>query len=504
MLFTQMGKENPMKLRKVLAGLLAGAMLLGSLSTGVMAYENPALDTSEEVELVMYVVSDRPAGQDVVDEHLNEILKEKLNCTLKLYWISWAEYANKYPLLFSSGESFDIAYAATWLNYFSLAQRGAFKALNDLWPTYAPENYARQSEGALQQAKVGEDYYCVPTLLATYNAYGPIYRTDVLEGTDWDGKMETFEDIETYCDYIKEYAPQMDPIDMYSAGPEFLYLYMQGKGYTWVSKSYPFLWFDPTEEHPHVFTTYEEEGIKGFLETMARFNEKGFFSKSALSDTDSAKPQNGKAALRVHNIDTYASWAAIHPEWGWKFSNFVADVAHLPFTQDCMVIPNTSKNPERAMALIELLTNDQEVYDALMYGVEGVTYTLNEKGEFAITDTDLYAEGSLWAARTNEFRRNQFGTPDDYNETRAAFEASIVPGQGAEKFAGFTLDTTPVETQLSTLVNVKQQYWWPLELAYTDVESGLSQYQTMCEIAGIEDVRVECERQLEEYLAGLE
>lgn len=56
------------------------------------------LDTSEEVEIVMYVVSDRPAGQDVVDDNLNELLKEKLNCTLKINWIAWSDYSNKYPL----------------------------------------------------------------------------------------------------------------------------------------------------------------------------------------------------------------------------------------------------------------------------------------------------------------------------------------------------------------------------------------------------------------------
>uniref|UniRef100_UPI00321A8B76 hypothetical protein n=1 Tax=Bacteroides congonensis TaxID=1871006 RepID=UPI00321A8B76 len=53
------------------------------------------LDTSKEVALSMYVISDRPAGQDIVDENLNKILKEKLNCTLKINYIGWAEYANK-------------------------------------------------------------------------------------------------------------------------------------------------------------------------------------------------------------------------------------------------------------------------------------------------------------------------------------------------------------------------------------------------------------------------
>ena len=167
-----------------------------SVSSETTPEDAGALDTSKEVELVMYVVSDRPAKQDEIDENFNKIFKEKLNCTLKVNWIGWAEYPNKYPLLFSSGEKFDMAYTATWLNYASLAQKGAFLNLDELWPKYAPKNFERQSDSALFQATVDGHYYCIPTLLATYSAYGPIFRTDILEGTDWDGKMENFADLE--------------------------------------------------------------------------------------------------------------------------------------------------------------------------------------------------------------------------------------------------------------------------------------------------------------------
>ena len=123
-------------LKRFLALASAAAMLAGTI--GTTAYASDALDTSEEVQLVMYVVSDRPAGQDIVDENMNAYFKEKLNCTLQINWIGWAEYANKYPMLYSSGEQFDMAYCATWLNFANLARRGAFKDLSELLPTYAP------------------------------------------------------------------------------------------------------------------------------------------------------------------------------------------------------------------------------------------------------------------------------------------------------------------------------------------------------------------------------
>ena len=51
--------------------------------------------------------------------------------------------------------------------------------------------------------------------------------------------------------------------------------------------------------------------------------------------------------------------------------------------------------------------------------------------------------------------------------------------------------------------NVHQQYWWPLELGYTDPVSGLKEYQEKMEAAGIEKVREVLQQQLDAYVAGL-
>ncbi len=459
------------------------------------------IDTSKEVELVMYIVSDRPAGQDTVDENLNKLLKEKMNCTLKINWIGWAEYANKYPLLFTSGEQFDMAYSATWLNFANLARKGAFMSLNDLWPTYAPDNFAMQSDEAKNQATIDGKYYCVPTLLSTYNAYGPIYREDLVDGTGWDGKMNTFDDIEKYCDLIQSKHPEMEPIDMYSSGPETFLLWEENKGMQSVDNAARFMWYNPSDDNPKIIASYDEPTVSDFLTTMDRWCQKGFWSKSALSDTDSTKTQNGKAALRIHNIDTWSGLAVQHPEWKFKFSNMVSDVAHLPYTQDCMVVSNTSQNPERAMAFWNLLTTDQEVYDAFYYGVLGTTYKLNDAGQYTITDPDLYATSAMWAARTNKLNRNQAGVPEEYNTTRENWENTIKSGKGAEKYTSFVFDSTNVTTELAACQNVEQQYWWPLALGYTDAVSGLADYKTKMQAAGIDKVIAEAQKQLDAYVA---
>ena len=50
---------------------------------------------------------------------------------------------------------------------------------------------------------------------------------------------------------------------------------------------------------------------------------------------------------------------------------------------------------------------------------------------------------------------------------------------------------------------IRDRYWWPLELGYTDPVEGLKDYQSKMEAAGVEKVREELKRQLDDYLAEI-
>lgn len=462
------------------------------------------LDTSKEVELVLYVISNEPTGQAAINENFNKILKEKLNCTLKINWIGWAEYANKYPLLFSSGEKFDMAYTASWLNFAPLAKKGAFMNLDTLWPTYAPDNFAKQSDTAKQQATVDNSYYCVPTLLATYSAYGPIYRTDIIEGSGWDGEIKNFEDMEEYLDLVAATETGIEPLEIYSAGSDLDEIWMGNHGqYAINGATNGFLFIDPSVENPQLYPYYQYDKVNEFLETMNRWNEKGFYSKSALADTDSDKLRNGKAALRIHNVDTYQGCAIEHPEYKVKFSNLVSDVSNMSFTQDAMVISNTSKNAERSLAFWNLVTTDQEVHDAFNYGILGESYEINEDGQYVALNLDKYSTSAMWAVRTTGLNRDQAGTPNDIIESKKEWKEYIKDGVGSQKYRSFVIDTSSIETEYSACQSVHQQYWWPLELGYTDMETGLAEYQAKMESAGIDKVIQVIQEQLDAYVAGL-
>lgn len=72
--------------------------------------------------------------------------------------------------------------------------------------------------------------------------------------------------------------------------------------------------------------------------------------------------------------------------------------------------------------------------------------------------------------------------------------------KGAEKYTSFVFDSTNVTTELAACQNVEQQYWWPLALGYTDAVSGLADYKTKMQAAGIDKVIAEAQKQLDAYV----
>ena len=130
---------------KLLSAAMAVGMMAG-MAVPVAAEEESKniwasdVDTSEPMELKMYLIGDRTPDFDEVYGKINEILEEKLNCTLSVDFLSWGEHDTKYSLLFSGGEDFDLIFtASSWCHYEQTVALGGFAELTEEdIQTYAP------------------------------------------------------------------------------------------------------------------------------------------------------------------------------------------------------------------------------------------------------------------------------------------------------------------------------------------------------------------------------
>jgi putative aldouronate transport system substrate-binding protein len=266
------------------------------------------------------------------------------------------------------------------------------------------------------------------------------------------------------------------------------------------------LFIDPKDANPRLITYYEWPKTPEFLTMMERWNQKGFFPQGALSDPDGDKVRNGKAAFRFHNSDTWDGHYRERPDWGFKWTNFVADVSNMSFTQDTCVVPSSSRNPERGLALYDLIMSDEELFRAFVYGIENVTYRIhNVDGQNyveAITPAvpERYEHPRMWAARTPEFFLPTYGAPPNLNQLKRGFDAYIKDGPMSQKYRSFVPDFSSVEAENAACINVHMQYWWPLELALVNTRTGLAEYERQMKAAGVDRVRSVLQAQLDQYI----
>jgi putative aldouronate transport system substrate-binding protein len=173
-------------------------------------------------------------------------------------------------------------------------------------------------------------------------------------------------------------------------------------------------------------------------------------------------------------------------------------VATSETTGAMLAISTTSKNPERALMLINLLHTDQEIINLLNFGIEGTHYTRSGN---VMTQTDKsgqYAPGVAWELG-NQFLNYVWSTeaPDKWEQFKKFNE-----GATSSPALGFTFDSEPVKSEVGALANVLREYQKALETGSVDLDEMLPKYIAAQKSAGLDKVIAEKQKQLDEFLAS--
>lgn len=170
---------------RILAALVAATMVTGMLAGCGKSEEKEEAkkggDTSEHVVLTMYCIGDE--GGIYAQEHLdkiNELLTEKINAELNPVMVSWGDYKTKLPMVWASGEAYDLTYTSNWTGYFQEAGKGAFMDITDIFSEYAPKTYEECKEGGrIDGCKVDGKLYMVPNDKKEFTSFMYNYREDL-------------------------------------------------------------------------------------------------------------------------------------------------------------------------------------------------------------------------------------------------------------------------------------------------------------------------------------
>ena len=295
--------------------------------------------------------------------------------------------------------------------------------------------------------------------------------------------IHTVDDLEPWLALIKEKEPDFVPF--YTQGDgiplEGLEDITSGLG----------IFYD--DESLTVKNMYETEELKHLFTKLREFYEKGYINQDA-------------AVSNMKNEVKRFVWKADgqpYAENGWGqalgrevvTSSIVSPyVTNASTTGAMTAISSTSKHPEKAMELINLVNTDSTLRNLLMFGIEGTHYEKvsdnqikrDPNGPYSVTS---WAYGNLFD--TYVLDSDPVDKWDAFEEFNQKAKTSTI--------LGFKFDTEKVVTQMSAVSNTFKEFIKPLYTGSVETEETLEKLNKKLYDSGLEDIKVELQRQLDEW-----
>lgn len=485
--------------------------------------DSAAIDTSEEVELKVLMLSQKSTDWEDVWAKINELLKEKINATVKVDYLSWAEYGEKYPLILTSGESYDLVYTSAWCYYKEMVQKEVFTELTDeMIATYMPETAARVTENQWASTLVDGKRYMVPfTQPEDKNRFVAMIRGDLREKynipevTDWAG----------FVNYLETIAAQDGEITAYNCGA--------GDGATMIMQGMLFgslnywglglatdqwdicLDIEATEAAKEaVFVdALENEEMMSVYEELTKLRQAGVWSQNVLSNDTMLDQafENGLSAAYVritpNVMPQWSKYNIAHPEWKLEVVDLQIEGAEQYLSSsngNGYAVPLTAANPERALMALDLIRYDQELQDLVSLGIEDVHWIAEGDDKYSVTEKSVdypYGDGSMSYGFHTDITRTLSGYPDNMQ----AILDDISERGETPLLLNFNFNTEPVKSEYAAIAAICGEYTPILKNGLSDNPAAtMQEMRDKMNAAGLQTVLDEYSAQLKEFYASFE
>ena len=491
----------------------------------------PALE--QKTIQLMITGAGKQANSDKVWAAFNEQLQQYVpNTTVEFIDVSFDEYSEKFSQVLASGEGVDLAWTGWLINKPQNIADGNLMPLDDLLAEYGQGIVDILGENVVEihrNAADGKLYYLPSWQGLCGERRGWLVVTEIaelagdtwIEDTEaalnkWRNNYSGIEDFQAVLDQATKYLAAAKEAGKLGAGIN------TGRAFGWsmYNGMYSFLGVGGAE----IGITYcdgtftVKDGVAGehyklYAKTMADWYKEGYIRSDIMSvDTSTlTTPKNGEITdtTYVFSCDPYLTEAdqdAVTADAGM-------DMTYLPVEENASLIlggdtsyaiPYCADEPERAMMVLNAIYSQPDLYNTLIYGIEGEDYTVNADG----TITTSYSGASPTADDSYGIQRWIIGScknalinngtdPNYYADLEALEETARV-----NPFLNFTFDRTNVEGICASILNVYYEYGPQIDngVAGDNWEELYNNYMAARKDAGIEELVTEFQNQLNAYI----
>ncbi|THF77733.1 ABC transporter substrate-binding protein [Cohnella fermenti] len=437
-------------------------------------------------------------GEKVLTE-VNKILKEKINATLDIQWIDAASYIEKTKLMIAAGENFDIMFTAPGYQFYENVAQGAFLPMDELVTEYAPQAYGQIPVEFWDAMKVNNKIYGFPNYQIAARQTTITMRKDMAEKYDIDvAAIKQLEDLEPALakmqagegsDKFILAGPGINQMDIMN------YLKMETLGGEGTPGA---IELEGTDYK--VVNQYEQPVFINYVKTIKSWADKGYINKDlSLAKNFEELSKNGKILSMLGQYKPGGE-AEVLARYGFEpVYAFLTEplVSTSSVTGTMQAISRTSKNPERAMMFLELINTDKQLYNMLVYGIEGTHYKKTGDNSVELIADSGYAPNVSWMLgdQLNAYLLPgvEADTPQKIDELNKSAKTS--------RIMGFSFDAEPVKSEIAQTKTIIDKYAIGLGYGMYDVDSTLATMNKELKAAGMDKIIAEKQKQLDAWVA---
>jgi len=476
--------------------------------------EAPDVEDLEKVTLKLYFMGEKKELSDKVWDTVASTFAADLNADFEVNYLGGGDdYKQKIMGNAASGDDYDLNFDGNWLVYAQMINNEAYLDITDLLPVYAPDLYANYvAADSLGAVTVNGRVMALPWTMAMsqrpYFRWNKNFSDDA--GITYDHvdgnvtSLSTVEDMdavnkELHAAYPERYTSMALNIRPFIVKHELVELGFHNLVYDINDSTVTILAVEQTAAYMEKAVLAKEWFDAGIIPPDAFANHGSWDGNELLSEEmllggmtwHEYRENLGKIK---EGQQTY--FFEMYPEN--KYSN------RTPLS-NIMAINANAANPERALMFMNLMETNGDMFDLVLYGIEGETYVLDDGmavyPDGMDRDTSNYMD---WIGRWAMWKP-QFLRPDStYGKGFWALEAELA---GLEKnvntpLLSFFPATDPINSELTLRAAIWEK---DREIEYGVVDDAAAAVNEMIEEqkeAGIAAILAEVQMQVDAFLGN--
>lgn len=436
-----------------------------------------------------------------VEEALNAVTLPKINVTVDIVPVFIGDLPTTTSLGVGGGEKLDIVAVGLTSPIGGMVNDELLLPLDDLLAERGPAALDVTKDVAEAQ-KINGVTYGVTGYPYSARAGGFVYNADMAEeyGIEMHDGM-TYEDLSAAGEILKENGVYLTT---FGNSSQLNYkFYNGGEYFGGASGEYGAL-LDPSKDS-QVVNVFDTQEIRDYFKAVKSWNDSGYLPTGQLTDTNQVQQYFTQGTIFGTPTDYTANQLA---SWNEPFNVGIVRLSEPQiFTSSVcefmLGIAANCERPDKAMDLINLIYEDADVCNLLMYGVEGKDYVAVEGEDNLITR----------AGTSNEDMSGYYSSFVHYGDplkqkimapVQPTYYDDVVALNNSAKMSlafGYTFDANGFSAETSAINNVLQEKLPALNAGeVADVDAAVDDLVASLKTAGIDDIIAGNQEQLDAFL----